>query len=256
MRVSGFFNRKGEIQMNNHQSKETVVDPSFISLYKSGSLASFIAASTILGEVIFLAFFPQPVKVDEWFALMQDNPLIGILDYWGLEILMYVMLIILFLALFTVLRKTNPSLSLIAVTMSLLGIGIFFATNNPFTILSLSNQYAGTTDETLRAGLLAAGEAVLAGTGQRAVNGFNMGLFLVSIGGLLFSLTMRKCPVFAGKVAWIGIAAYILSLADFVRQTMTTSPVITLLLVIPNALLLITWFILAGRKLGSLAKST
>lgn len=242
--------------MKNHLSKETVIDPAYGNLYKTGNVAAYIAAATILGEVIFLAFFPQPVKIIDWFTLMQDNPIIGIMDFWGLEILMYVMLIIVFLALFTILRKTHPSLSLIAAALSLMGIGIFFATNNPFTMLSLSHRFAAATDETLRAGLLAAGEAILAGTGQRAVNGFNMGLFLVSIGGLLFSTDMRKCPAFAGKTAHVGISAYIFSLADFVRQTLTTSPVITLLIVIPNALLLVTWLVLVGRKLGKLEKST
>jgi len=50
----------------------------------------------------------------------------------------------------------------IAMTFALLGVGIFFATNNPFSMLSLSDQYAAATTNAQRSTILAAGQAVLA----------------------------------------------------------------------------------------------
>lgn len=235
--------------MKSGDSPETNPNPDYRKLHKIGGIAAFIAAATILGEIVFLVFFPQPITVNGWFSLMHSNPVIGILDYWGLEILMYLMLIFLFLALYTVLQKTNPSLMLIVPAMALTGIGIFFATNNPFTMLSISHQFAAADTETQRVSFLAAGETVLAGTGQRAVNGFNTGLFLVSISGLLVSVVMRQSLQFSRATTWTGIAAYTFSLVDFFRQIFTSSTVITLLVVIPNALLLITWLVMVGKRL-------
>lgn len=97
-----------------------------------------------------------------------------------------------FLALYVVLRKANKGLMAIAMIFALLGIGIFLATNNPFSMLSLSNQYAAATTDVERSTYLAAGQAMLANTNQRAVGGFNTGLFLVSAAGLIVSSASRS----------------------------------------------------------------
>lgn len=242
--------------MDKTTTKKTNDDPAYRNLYRFGGIAAFIAGGAVFFEVIFLAFYPQPGSVVDWFKLMNDNPIIAILDFWALEIILYLMLIVVFLALFMILQKTGPSLILIAATLAFIGIGVFLATNNPFSMLSLSHQYAMAQTEQQRLILLSAGETILACTGQRAVNGFNSGLFLVSISGLLFSLTMQKHPAFSGTPARVGNAAYAFALADFLRQTLTSSPVVVLLLVIPNALLLIAWLVIVGRKLLRLGQES
>jgi hypothetical protein len=92
----------------------------------------------------------------------------------------------------------------------------------------------------------------LAHTGQRAVDGFNTGLFLVSLAGLIISRVMLKSSLFSRSTGFIGIAAHTLSLVDYLRQALTDSPVLALLVILPNALLLIVWYILAGRRLYKL----
>ena len=155
------------------------IDPTYRTLYKLGGIAAWIVAALTVGEVIFFFFFPQPTTVGGWFVLLQSNKVIGLLDFWGLEVLMYTMFALVFLALYFVLRVVNSSLMAIALVFALLGIGIFFATNNPFSMLSLSSQYANATTAGEKSSLLAAGQAILANTNQRAVGGFNTGLFLV-----------------------------------------------------------------------------
>jgi hypothetical protein len=234
-------------------------DPAFKNLYNLGSAAAFIVAVLTLGEVISLAFYPQPGTVSGWFMLFQSNLIIGLLDFWGLEVPMYAMFIMVFLALYAVLRKASEGLMAIALTFALLGIGIFFATNNPFSMLSLSNQYSAATTDAQRSTLLAAGQAVLAGTNQRAVGGFNMGLFMVSVAGLIVSTVMLRSTSLSRVTAYVGILAYTLSLADYLRQALTTSVIITLLVILPNVLFLVIWFILVGRRLyqlGRLEKKT
>jgi hypothetical protein len=186
--------------------------------------------------------------------LFQSNRIIGLLDFWGLEVPMYAMFTIVFLALYVVLRKANEGRMAIALTFALLGIGIFFATNNPFSMLSLSNQYAAATTDAQRSTFLAAGQAVLANTNQRAVGGFNMGLFLVSVAGLIVSSVMFQSKSFSRLTAYVGILANALSLADYLREALTPSATVALLVILPNALFLVIWFVLVGRRLYQLGR--
>ena len=224
------------------------------SLYKLGGAAALIVVGLTLSEVIGFAFYPQPSTVSSWFMLFQSNRIIGLLDFWGLEVPMYAMFAIVFLAFYVVLRKANESRMAIALTLALLGIGVFFATNNPFSMLSLSDQYAAAATDAQRSTLLAAGQALLANTNQRAVGGFNMALFLVSAAGLIVSSVMLHSKSFSRSTAYVGILANGLSLADYLRQALTSSATIALLVILPSALFLVIWFALVGRRLFQLGR--
>jgi len=238
----------------NQVSNAEATDSAYKGLYALGGAAALIVAVLTLTEVVVLAFYPQPGTVSEWFRLLQSNTILGILDLWGLEFLMYAMFAIVFLALYVVLRKANESLMAIAITFALLGIGIFFATNNPFSMLSLSNQYAAATTDAQSSTFLAAGQAILANTGQRAVGGFNLGLFLVSVAGLIVSSVMLHTKSFSRLTAYVGILAYALALADYLRQALTSSAALALLVILPSALLLVIWYVLVGRRLYQLGR--
>lgn len=229
-------------------------DSTYRSLYKIGGAAALIAAVLILGDVVVLAIYPQPNAISDWLILFQSNSIVGLLDLWGLEVLMYLMFIMMFLALYMVLRKANQSLMVIALTFALLGIGIFLATNNPFSMLSLSNQYATATTDMERSTFLAAGQALLSNTNQRAVGGLNMGLFLVSAAGLMVSSVMLQSNAFSRSTAFVGILAHALSLADYLRQALTPSAIVALLVILPNALFLVIWYVLVGRRLYQLGR--
>jgi hypothetical protein len=228
--------------------------PTYRSLYRICGLAAWVVALLTVFEVILFTFYPQPSSVRDWFELFQGSPIIGIVDFWGLEMPMYAMFILVFLALYVVLRKVNKSGMTIALALALLGIAIFFSTNNPFSMLSISSKYAAATTDMQRSTLLAAGEAILANTNQRAVGGFNVGLFLVSIAGLIVSIVMLRATTFRRLTAYVGILAFGLSLADFLRQAFTTSVTIALLLIIPGAFFLVGWFFLVGRRLLQLGR--
>jgi len=73
---------------------------------------------------------------------------------------------------------------LLATILTIMGISVFLATNNPFSMLALSRQYAAATTDAQKAMILAAWQAILVTTNQRAVGGFNMGFFLVSVRSL------------------------------------------------------------------------
>jgi len=85
---------KGWLKMMNQVANAETADSTYKSLYKLGGAAALIVAVLTLSEVIGLTFYPQPGTVSDWFMLFQRNRLIGLLDFWGLEVPMYVMFII------------------------------------------------------------------------------------------------------------------------------------------------------------------
>ncbi len=240
--------------MMNQVAHTETADSTYQSLYKIGGVATLIVAVLILGDVVVLAIYPQPNTISDWFALFQSNSIVGLLDLWGLEVPMYLMFILMYLTLYMVLRKANQSLMVIALTFALLGIGVFLATNNPFSMLSLSNQYAAAATDAERSTFLAAGQALLSNTSQRAVGGFNTGLFLVSVAGLMVSSVMLQSNSFSRSTAFVGILAHALSLADYLRQALTPSAIVALLVILPNALFLVIWYVLVGRRLYQMGR--
>jgi hypothetical protein len=74
----------------------------------------------------------------------------------------YALVGLMFLALYGALRRANQSAMVVATASGLVGIAVTFASNQAFSMLSLSNQYAAATTEGQRSMLLAAGEGLLA----------------------------------------------------------------------------------------------
>ena len=199
--------------MVNRFADVETADSAYKSLYRLGGAAALVVAVLTLGVLIGFTVYPQPSTVSDWFELFQSNKLIGLLDFWGLEVPMYAMFALVFLALYVALREADQGRMAIAITCSLLGVGIFLATNNPFSMLSLSDQYAAATTNAQRSQFLAAGQAMLANTNQRAVEGFNMGFFLVSVAGLIVSVFMLRSNIFSKVTAYVGILASAFDLA-------------------------------------------
>ena len=237
-------------------AKLSPIDASDHSFLRLGSWAAWTAAGLILAEAIGLAFYPQPGTIEGWFRLFQKSSGVGLLDAWLLEIPMYAAFVLVFLALYILLKKDHASWALLGLVLALVGSAVFFATNNPCALLSLSSQHAAATSEAARSQLLAAGQALLANTGQRAVGDFNLGLLLISMAGLILSLLMLWSELFSRATAIWGILANAVSLADYLRQALTDSPIATLLVVLPNTVLLIVWLCLLGCRLCQLGRES
>jgi hypothetical protein len=76
----------------------------------------------------------------------------------------------------------------------------------------------------------------------------------VSAAGLITSSVMLQSQSFSRVTAYVGILAYGLSLADYVRQALTPSAIVALLVILPNALFVAIWFVLVGRRLFQLGR--
>jgi Domain of unknown function (DUF4386) len=222
-------------------------------LYKIGGLAALIAAVLLLIEIIVFTIWPQPTTIMGYFALFQSNKLIGLIDFYLLEVVAYTLFIPLFLAFYIALRRYNESYMMLAMILASIGIAVFLATNNPFTMLSLNNQYLAATTEAQKSLLLAAGQTLLINTNQRAIGGFNMGFLLVSIAGLLVSSVMLQSKIFSKTIAYMGILAFAISLADYLRIIILPSELLLLVIIaILSGIFLLIWLILVGRRLFQL----
>jgi hypothetical protein len=65
---------------------------------------------------------------------------------------------------------------------------------------------------------------------------------------------MFQSNSFSRLTAYVGILANALSLADYLREALTSSAIVTLLVVLPNALFLVMWYVLVGRRLWQLGR--
>lgn len=201
-------------------------------------------------EIIVLTVWPLPTTVMGYLTLFQSNNLIGLIDAYLLEVVAYVLMVPMFLAIYLALRRVNGGYIVLATILAIMGITVFLATNNPFSMLSLSRQYAAATTEAQKTMILAAWQAILVNTNQRAVGGFNMGFFLISVGGLLISAVMLRSNIFSKATAYVGTLAFAISFSDYVRIIVAPSALtLTLIIALTSAVFLIIWLILVGRRL-------
>ena len=125
-----------------------------------------IVAIALVQMIAFVVWPPPGFEADVgtvtgYFTLLQDNMLLGLLHLDLLLMVDYVLLVLMFLALYIVLRQVSQSLIAIAMALVFVGIATYFPSNIAFSMLSLSDQYAATTTDAQRTMLLASGQTLL-----------------------------------------------------------------------------------------------
>ena len=179
------------------------------SLYKVGGVAALIIVVLIPIQSFIFVADPPPSTVIGYFTLFQNNWFLELLDLDLLYIVDSALLILIYLALYAALKRASESFTAIALTIGLVGIAAYFASNTAFEMLSLSNQYATATTDVQRSILLAAGQAMLAiytGTAFDVYYIFN------AIALLVFSVVMLRSNLFSKVTAYGGILAGVLML--------------------------------------------
>lgn len=197
-----------------------------------------------------------PNSAVEWFALIQNNRLLGLALLNLIDLVNYALVGLVFLALYGVLNKERKVAMAIAMTSSLVGIAVYFASNQAFSMLSLSGQYAAATTESTRSALLAAGEALLAINNPAAMiqgTGIYTSLLFVTLAGLIISIVMLKSDIFGKTTALVGILANGLGLGYFV--VLVFAPSIYALPTIVSAPFRVTWYLLVARQLFRLGRN-
>jgi hypothetical protein len=243
-----------------------IADPSWKGLYIIGGAVALIAVlffrRNLGAELIGFRGFgiidvpaTHPSSAIDWFALLQDDRLLGLALLNLIDLVNYALVGLIFLALCGALRRANKSAMAIATAFGFAGIVVYFASNQAFSMLSLSDQYAAATTDAQRSMFLAAGEALLAINNPGAIyqgTGIYVSLFLVLLAGLIISIDMLRSSVFSKATAYVGILANAFGLGYFVALAFV--PALYALPPIISAPFRVIWYVLIALglfRLGS-----
>ena len=211
-------------------------------LFQVAGIGALLTALLIPLQVVAFIVWPPPTgSVAEWFELFRETPLIGLISFDLVILIEEVLLIPIVLALYIVLRRSSPSLALMAAGMWLVSVALFVGSNTGFEMLALSNGYAEAASEAERGTYLAAGQAMLSAYMEQG-SSFVVGYVLASLGGVLVGIAMLGSTVFPRIAAWAAIAANVLGFALFL-------PGIGVLLSIVSVVILIPWYAAVGWRL-------
>ncbi len=242
-------------------------DASWRALYLIGAVAALTAvilfrrnfgAEMMISNGFGLFDVPQeaPTTALGWFSLFQDNWFVGLALFNMFDLINYVLVGLIFLALYGALKQVNKSLMVLAMALTIVGSTVFLATNQAFSMLSLSHRYTEAATDAQQAMFLAAGEALLAIDNPGVLYegfGYLLGLFFVLLAGLLISIMMLRSPIFHKAAAYTGILANSFGLAYFL--TLFVAPTIIWLPPTLSAPFRVIWYVLIAIKLFQLARN-
>jgi hypothetical protein len=238
------------------------------ALYKLGGIAALAAVfvfrrnlgaelMAFKGFGLFTVPETMPVRAAEWFALLQNNWFVGLALLNVFDLIEYALVGLIFLAVRAALWQASRSAMLVATVCGLIGIVVYFASNQAFAMLSLSKQCAAATTNAQRDMFLAAGEALLAINNPGALHegtGIYATLLLVLLAGLIISVVMLRSNVFGKATAVTGILANGFMLAYFVVLPFVPDWVVLPFVI--SAPFRVMWYFLIARKLFQLGKET
>lgn len=246
-------------------SHTRTVGPACKGLYKAGALAALIAALLFRRNldaewlllrgtgVINVGPLVSPNTVIDWFTLLQQNRLLGLTLLNLFDLVNYALVGLIFLALFFALRRASQLWMVIAAAFGFSGIIIYFASNQAFSMLSLSEQFADAATDVQRGMILAAGQALLAvhQNASFAGSGIYLSFLLVSVAGLIISAIMLRSGIFSKSTAYMGILANGFGLGYYI--VIAFAPALVYVPLSVSAIFLLIWYLRIGSRLWSLA---
>lgn len=228
-------------------------------LYRAGGAAALLAGvlfrRNIAAEITLFSTVAIPAAVEDWFALLRTNRLLGLAYLNFFDVINYALLGLMFLALYAALKEQAQSTMAVAAVCGLAGIAVYFASNTTFSMLALSEQYASAAAGAQRAMLLSAGQALLAidhtGVGYPGT-GIYLSFLLIAAATLLCAAAMLRGGSFGRAAAFTGILAGAIDLAYC--ATFAIAPALTACLMSAAGLLLMIWHILVGLRLWRMGR--
>lgn len=234
-------------------------NPRWHTIYYLGALA---ATGSVLAAVLEMAitFLPggdvTPATIGEWFSLLQDNWFLGLRNLGLLNIVINLLGMVTFFALYIAHRRTaDRPLAGLAAIVAFVGSSVFFATNRALPMLALSHEYMAATTDAQQAALEAAGQALLA-VGASHTQGTFLAFFLLETAGLLMSIVMLRNAVFSRAAGYAGIAGFgLLLIFEFATSFFTGLNWTMLVLSMAGGLASLIWYVLIGWRFWRLAQS-
>jgi hypothetical protein len=227
-----------------NQAKFDQDDSRWQWLYRLAGSAALITAIFIPLQVVSFMAWPPPATALGYFTLAQTNPLAVLLDLDLLLLVDQMLGIVILVALYIALRRTNESVMTVVLALGLIAAAAYVASNTAVNILTLGNQYNAATADVPRAMYLAAGEAMLAIYTGTA---FQLSYILGALVGTTIGVVMWRSDRFSKSTACMAILANVISLGLYV-------PVVGLYVSIFSVLFLEIFYILVARRFFELGR--
>ncbi|MCK9627930.1 MAG: hypothetical protein M0R37_04990 [Bacteroidales bacterium] len=226
------------------------------SVYKTGGIAAYICAIIIIAEIVINMTItlngtaPVTQSATGAFGELKTDILLGLYNLGLLDLILQIMLIPVFFALYSVHRHSKVGGdSFLALVFFIIGTSVFISQNPALPFLELNAKYAGVINEPGRLSYIAAGEALLAKGGTGAAGVFTS-YFLICSAGVLISITMFKGKVFNKSVSVLGIIGNILLICYFVGISFFSHfSLIIFSIAAPAIFFILIWILVSGLKL-------
>ncbi|MGB4441755.1 MAG: hypothetical protein WBJ62_05970 [Coriobacteriia bacterium] len=216
-------------------------------LYRAGAVAALATVAITLFQIVAGVLWPPPdfapttAAATHILEMAQTAPLLTFVKLDGLMLIDYVLLAVVYVALYAALRRAQPSLMTLGTVFALMAITLYFAVNPAATALVLAGQYVVDGSAT---GVVAAMQAVLAGFQG---TGFLVHYLVMGVAGILVGLAMLRSDVFSRGTAIAGILQGAMMLVPVTFGT------VGLLFALGSLIPFIVWFVLVGKRLLRLA---
>ncbi len=209
-------------------------------LYKTGGIAAFAIVFIIPFQIVIFTVFPPPQTTLGFFELFRENRIIGLLSLDLLYYINNVLLLLVYLGLFSSLRKVNFANMLIAIIIGFTGIAVYYASAIGFEMLSISKQYFSTESIEVKQQLLTVGQGLIE---KYKGTAFDVYYVFNAITLLIISFTMLKSGTFSKATAIWGLIAGIFMIIP------STAGVLGLVFSLISLIPWIVFSLLIGRKL-------
>lgn len=222
-------------------------------LYLLGAAVAIVAVIALLFDIV-LASLPgwepatTPATAAGWFAQFEARPWLALRNLDLLNVVVSVVSLPLYLALFGAHRHSQTGLALLGLVLVAIGTALFAASNAALPMLQLAREY-GTAGATDRTALEGAAGALLARGAHGSLGAFP-GFLLSEAGTLVMAIAMLRGRVFGRVTAWLGIVGAASLVVYSVLMTFALVPASAVIaLAAPGGLALIAWQALVARGL-------
>jgi hypothetical protein len=195
-----------------------------------------------------------PQTIEEWFLLLQNQPILGFILLNGLDLVNYILVGFLFIAIMKTFEHKHKVIIRISAICTGLSVGLFILSNQVRFLYKLSQTYVP-ENTVQQQNNQAAGEFLLFihRLNHYSPTGIYPSYLLITIAGLLLAILMKKSDVFSNTCAWMGIVANGIALTYWGFHFLL--PDYEFIAPVFSAIFLLIWYILTGTQLLKHAKT-
>lgn len=220
----------------------------FSALYRAGAIAAIATVAVTVAQIVLGVvwtppdFAPTAAVAESMLHMVQTSPVRAFVTLDGLMVVDYLLLIVVYLALYAALHEREPSLMTLGTGFALTAAVLYFTANPSITMFVLASGYQAGAAEA--AGIVPAAQAVLATFEGTA---FITHYVVMGIAGILVSVAMIRGPIFSRAT---GIAGVLQGAMMLVPVTFGT---IGLVFAVGSLVPFIVWFALLAPRLWRMA---